>query len=423
MIVYRLSRGGQEENKQRVPENKQGSTVLTKLTHSGSHAVIADSECPLPVYLDCNASTPMEPAVLDAMMPWLTTEPGNAASHTHVYGQRAKQAVENARRQVAAVVDADPSEVIFTSGATESNNIAILGLEEYGRKTGQMHVVSTQIEHKAVLEPLGELERRGFSVTYVAPSVGGAVSACDVTSAVRGDTLLVSVMAANNETGVMQPIDAIADELRGTSVLLHSDAAQEVGKAHGRLSCDRVDLLSASGHKAYGPKGIGALIARRRDHGFPPVRPLCYGGGQERGLRAGTVPVALVVGLGEAASLALQQGAERERACWRFRDVLLRSLEGLDFVINGDQTLAQPHVLNLSFRGLDSDAVMLALRELVCLSNGSACTSESRSPSHVLRAMGRPKEAVRGAVRLSWCHLTDEPDWELVIEALRLLGS
>jgi cysteine desulfurase len=371
------------------------------------------------VYLDCNATTPIEPAVAEEVTRYLLEEFGNAGSRTHDYGLRAKKAVERAREQVAAVADAERDEIVFTSGATESNNLAILGLAQLGEESGRRHVVSTAIEHKAVLEPLESLTRRGFDVTLISPSRSGRVLAELVKGALRDDTLLVSVMHVNNETGVIQPIGEVADALEGHPAYFHVDAAQGFGKELEPLRRMRVDMISVSSHKLYGPKGVGALVVRRRGGKRIPLQPLMFGGGQERGLRPGTLPVPLIAGLGLAAELSVNNADKRAAVCSAYRAKVLKALEPLDPTINGDARHTAPHVLNLSFPGVDSEALMVALKGIVSVSNGSACTSQSYKPSHVLQAMGLEDEIVRGAVRLSWCHLTEGPDWDEVAEVIR----
>jgi cysteine desulfurase len=330
---------------------------------------------------------------------------GNAGS-PHEFGERAKQAVHEARDQIAAVVGARRHEVIFTSGATESNNLALLGLAAHGKATGRRHIVSTQIEHKAVLEPLGVLRRDGFEVTLVPPGPGGAVAAGDVLAAVRPDTLVVSVMHVNNETGVCQPIAEIAAGLPESGPLLHVDAAQGFGKQIEPLRHSRIDLISVSGHKIHGPQGIGALVARRRAGELPPLAPLLHGGGQEMGLRPGTLPVPLIAGLGLAARLALEESDSRAAACRRLRERLLASLAPLTVAVHGDPLLTLPHVLNVSFPGFDADQMIEMLHGVAAVSDGAACTSVCASASHVLAAMGVRSPELDGAVRLSWSHLT-----------------
>jgi len=367
-------------------------------------------------YLDCNATTPMEPAVGDAVLKYMTTEFGNAGSRTHEFGLRAKQAVQNARDKIAEMVAASREEVIFTSGATESNNLAILGLKTYGEQNAKKHIVSTQIEHKAVLEPLAILKKSGFDVTLVPPTKGGWVEADAIKDAVRDDTLLVSVMHVNNETGIIQPLAEIAERLATHQAYFHVDAAQGFGKDIPTLRHPRIDLISASAHKIYGPKGVGMLIVRRRAYQKVPLTALMYGGGQERGLRPGTLPVPLIVGFGVATELALKQAEKRANICRVFRDQVLEGLAPLKPVIHGDPARCLPHVINFSVDGLDSEAAMLALKGLVAISNGSACTSSNYTPSHVLKAMGETE--IQGALRMSWCHRTEQVNWAEIVKYL-----
>ena len=374
-----------------------------------------------PIYLDCNATTPIEPAVLEEMCRVWSEEPGNAGSRTHSYGLKAKKLVQAAREQVASVVKAEPDEVLFTSGATESNNLAVLGLAPYGIKTGRRHIVSTGIEHKAVLEPLEALEKRGFTVTLVAPSSSGAVTAESVMHALRPDTLLVSVMHVNNETGIRQPIDEIAALLQGHDAYFHVDAAQGFGKDLDALQKDRIDLIGVSSHKIFGPVGVGCLVTRRRGFSRVPLEPLAFGGGQERGLRHGTLPVPLIVGFGLAAALAERQNSVRRDLCLRIRASALDALKPLGIKLNGDQTLVTPHVLNFSVKDVDAEALMVVLKDLVAVSNGSACTSQSYMPSHVLTAMGLPEADIAGAIRVSWCHMTPDVDWKEIAQRISTL--
>ena len=375
-----------------------------------------------PVYLDHAATTPIDPRVRDIVMRFMTEEFGNAGSRTHEYGARAQQAVQHARDQVAAVVKAKRDEVFFTSGATESNNLAILGLAPHGEATGRRHLVTTAIEHKAVLEPMQALATRGFDVTFVPPTGGGWVDPDAIRAALRKDTLLVSVMHVNNETGVIQPIDDIAKLLSGHEAFFHVDAAQGFGKGKVSLEEPRIDLISVSAHKIYGPKGVGALVARRRGFGRVPLTPLMFGGGQERGVRPGTVPVPLVVGLGLAAELALREADKRRTGYERTRREVLEALAPLDPVVHGDSARAVPHILNMRFRGVDSEALMVAWKEWVSVSNGSACTSHRYEPSHVLAAMGLSAEAIQGAVRLSWGWERVDVEWGWLLDVVRRLG-
>lgn len=373
----------------------------------------------LPTYLDCNATTPLEPEVRDVLLHFLDTEFGNEGSRTHEYGARAKQAVQKARDQVAAVVAAKRDEVIFTSGATESNNLAILGLRHAGEEQGKKHIITTAIEHKAVLEPCDALERAGFEVTRVGVGAGGSVDTEAIRAVLRPDTLLVSVMQVNNETGIRQPLDDIADILKNHPAYFHSDAAQGFGKDLEPLRNPRIDLISISGHKIYAPKGIGALVMRRRGYERIPLQPLVYGGGQERGLRPGTLPVAMIAALGAAAEIAVRDNETRQQTCQRFQEKALKALSALEPRLTGNQALVMDHVLNISFPGLDSEALIVALKDLIAISNGSACTSSSYTPSHVLKAMGMSDDEANSCVRISWCHMTPEVDWEAVAERVR----
>lgn len=382
-------------------------TFASKYKHTGE-----------PVYLDCNATAPIEPAVREVVTRWIAEDMGNAGSRTHEYGLRAKRAVQAARDQVATVVGASADEVIFTSGATESNNLAILGIAPHGETCGRQHIISTAIEHKAVLEPLEVLEARGFSITLVPPDASGVVTAESIRQSLRPETVLVSVMQANNETGALQPLSDIAAALEEHDAFFHVDAAQGYGKDIEPLHNKRIDLISVSGHKIYGPFGIGALIARRRGFKRPPLNPLMHGGGQERGLRPGTLPVPLIVGLGVAAETAIRDHRLRRERCRTLRQEALAALEALDIRIHSDPNCTLPHVLNFSVPGIDSEAIMVALKDVAAVSNGSACTSQSYQPSHVLRAMGLSEAEVSGAVRISWCHMTPDFDWNSISDRI-----
>jgi cysteine desulfurase len=370
------------------------------------------------IYMDCAATTPILPLVRDEVLHYLEEDFGNAGSRTHDYGRRARAAVESARDRIAMVVGASRGDIVFTSGATESNNLALLGLAPHGHATGRKHIVSTAIEHHAVLEPLRELERRGFQIDWLVPDRDGAINAADVQKAIRPETLLVTVMQVNNETGVIQPIEEIASALQQTGVFLHVDAAQGFGKDIPALRNTRIDLISISGHKIHAPKGVGALVVRRRDNERPALESLMHGGGQERGLRPGTLPVHLIAGLGKAAELALEECDERARRCREFRERLLQGLAPLQPIFNGDLNRSVPHILNLSIPGVDAETVIEAWQDLVAISQGAACTSQTYTCSHVLGAMGLPGWQQDGAVRLSWCHLTPLPDCGAMVEAI-----
>ena len=374
-----------------------------------------------PVYLDCNATTPLDPRVLEVLTKHFSDEYGNEGSRTHLFGTNAKRAVQAARSQVANAVSAKAEEVTFTSGATESNNIAILGLQEASARNGKRHIITTSIEHKAVLEPLQELARRGFEVTHLPVGSGGRVDPEDLRASLRVDTLLVSIMHANNETGIVQPLDDLADVLGGHPAYFHTDASQTFGKEPRALKNPRIDLISVSGHKIFGPKGVGALICRKRGLERVPLAALTFGGGQERGLRAGTLPVPLIAALGEAAHLAIADEKDRRERCHKVRAEAESALASLGAVYTGDQAHCQAHVINVSIPGLDSEAFIVATKDLIAISNGSACTSSSYSPSHVLIAMGMSEAEATSCVRISWSHLTPDVDWHAVAERVASL--
>ena len=378
------------------------------------------SEDDLPVYLDCAATTPIDPRVLETVYHYMAVDFGNAGSHHHIYGSRAAKAVENAREAIAAVAGANADEVYFTSGATESNNIAILGLADAACEAGKRHIVTTAIEHKAILEPVARLKQQGFEVTYVEPTEGGWVRAQDVIDAVREDTYLVSVMHVNNETGVIQPLAAIADGIAAHPAYFHTDASQGFGKETEELT-PRIDLLSVSAHKLYGPKGIGAMIARRRRFARPPITPLIVGGGQERGLRSGTLPVHLCAGLGRACELMQSEHQSWREQCEATYGILASVLTSFTSAINGDPARSLPCILNCSFDDIDSEATMLGLKDTVSISNGSACTTAGSTPSHVLDAMGYDEQRIHSATRWSWSHLTPSIPSSAIHSALHQL--
>ena len=373
------------------------------------------------IYLDCNATTPAEPSVASVVVRFLEKDFGNAASPIHDYGVFALAAVEHARGQVAGVIKARRDEVIFTSGATESNNLAILGLAEAGTRRGRRHLITTAIEHKAVLEPFEELARLGFEVQILPVGADGRFDPQRLADALRPDTLLVSTMQVNNETGVLQPLTEVADILSDHDICWHVDAAQGFGKELEQLRHPRIDLISISGHKIYGPKGVGALVARKHDRQFPPLRPLMFGGGQEQGLRPGTLPVPLIAGLGEAAKLALRNNGERIAQCRAFREKALAIFSELGAEQNGAEEYTLPHVLNVSLPGINSELAIKALKRVIAVSSTSACTSHTHTPSHVLTAMGLSSEKVEQSIRLSWCHMTPDVDWSEVKTILRAL--
>lgn len=356
------------------------------------------------VYLDYNASTPLDSRVLEVMIDVYKNKYGNADSRTHDYGEAARQIVENSRQKVAALLGVKKDEVFFTSGATESDNISILGLQKYAEKTGKKHIVTTAIEHKAVLEPLSELEAKGYEVTYIKPNISGKVNADELLSKVREDTLLVSVMHVNNETGIIQPVDVIGEELTNTDTLFHIDAAQSCGKLVEELQKVKYNMLSTSAHKMYGPQGIGALVLRKKRYKLPPVCSIIHGGNQEHGIRPGTVPTALIAGFGKACEIASDEYKYNIKSYLKIKSYIINALEssGVKYRINGDMTFAMPNTLNLSFKDVNSEALMLATKQYCSVSNGSACNSHSYKPSHVLTAMGLSDDIIESSIRVSW---------------------
>lgn len=371
------------------------------------------------IYLDYNATSPIDPRVRDEVNRCFMEEFGNAGS-PHEFGIRAKQIVNIARDRIARVVNARIHEVIFTSGATESNNLALLGMSAHGLVHGKRHIVTTQIEHKAVLEPIAVLKSRGFEISYIAPNSAGAVDCLQVLDAVRPDTLLVSVMHVNNETGMIQPIDKIADGLeKKKGVFLHVDAAQSFGKTSHALAHPRIDLIGISSHKINGPAGVGALVSRKRGAECVPLEPIMYGGGQELGLRPGTLPVAMISGFGLAAELARLEESTRRQVCEELRDVVLKELAPLNPVIHGDISNALAHVLCLSFPQWDADSVIEELAGVAAVSTGSACTSICATASHVLSSMKVRQPELDGAVRLSWGYQTDRTQLKQAMETIR----
>lgn len=372
------------------------------------------------VYLDYNASAPIDERVLEVMFDVYKNDIGNADSRTHEFGENARNIVEDARKQVASLIGVKLDEVFFTSGATESNNIAIMGLSEYAGNTGKKHIITTAIEHKTVLETVKHLKTEGFDVEIVSPDITGKVSSVDILSRVREDTLLVSVMHVNNETGIIQPVDEIGKELQKKGVLFHVDATQSCGKLVDEIRNLEYDMLSFSAHKLRGPQGIGALVLKKRAYKLPPVKQITYGGQQEHGLRPGTIPVALVAGCGAACELAEK---EYKKNAVLTADIKKHVLEliaasGIDYHINGDQNHCIASTLNFCIDGVMSEALMISTKQYCGVSNGSACTSKSYSPSYVLVAMGIPTEQIECSIRISWGADTDEKKLLKSIEKL-----
>lgn len=370
----------------------------------------------LPIYLDYSATTPVDPRVAEAMIPYLTEKFGNPASRSHAFGWEAEQAVENAREEVAKLVNCDPKEIIWTSGATESNNLAIKGAAHFYQSKGK-HLITVKTEHKAVIDTMRELERQGFEVTYLAPEENGLLDLEKFKAAVRPDTLLASVMLVNNEIGVIQDVAAIGEICRGKGVIFHVDAAQATGKVAIDLQNLKVDLMSFSAHKTYGPKGIGALFVRRK----PRIRleAQMHGGGHERGFRSGTLPTHQIVGMGEAFRIAREEmGAENERI-HHLRDKLLNGLKEIEEIyVNGDLERRVPHNLNISFNFVEGESLMMAVKDLA-VSSGSACTSASLEPSYVLKALGRSDELAHSSIRFSIGRFTTEEEIDYAVELLK----
>ena len=360
------------------------------------------------IYLDCNATTPIEKEVNERIAHFLVEDFGNEGSHTHEHGMRARKAVEEARDEIGKVLSVTRNEIIFTSGATESNNLAILGLKEFGLKNNKKHIISSVIEHKAVLEPLEELKKEGFEIDLIPCEQDGRIDRNKITKKVRPDTLLVSLMHVNNETGIKQPIQELCESLKDKDCFFHVDAAQGFGKDIETLRNKRIDLISISGHKIYGPKGIGALITKLRNFEKPPLKPLFFGGGQEHKLRPGTLPVHLIAGLGEASKIALRDIKKRKELNNKIFDQVKELINAIAGKINGDPKHLLGNCINFSIPKVDAEAFMLSTKDLIAISNGSACTSTTYEPSHVIKAITEDKDRIRGAIRISWCHLTEE---------------
>jgi cysteine desulfurase len=369
-----------------------------------------------PIYLDFAATTPVDERVVAKMIPYLARQFGNPASRSHSYGWQAEEAVETARAEVAALVNADPKEIVWTSGATESNNLAIKGAARFYSRKGK-HLITCKTEHKAVLDSFRELEREGFEVTYLDPRADGLLDLDRFEQALRPGTILASIMHVNNEIGVIQDIAAIGALCRKGGVLLHVDAAQSTGKVDIDLAKLPVDLMSFSAHKSYGPKGIGALYVRRK----PRVRiePQIHGGGHERGMRSGTLPVHQIVGMGAAFRIAREEMARETARIRRLRDRLLRGLNEIDEVyVNGSLEQRVAHNLNVSFAFVEGESLMMAIRDLA-VSSGSACTSASLEPSYVLRAIGRPDELAHSSIRFSLGRTTTEAEIDRAVALVK----
>ncbi|KAL8697813.1 MAG: hypothetical protein Q9201_006913 [Fulgogasparrea decipioides] len=371
-----------------------------------------------PIYLDMQATTPTDPRVLDAMLPFLTGLYGNPHSRTHAYGWETEKAAEQARQYVADLIGANPKEIIFTSGATESNNMSIKGVARFfGRSGKKKHIITTQTEHKCVLDSCRHLQEDGFEVTYLPVQNNGIVDLKDLEAAIRPDTALVSIMTVNNEIGVIQPMKEIGQLCRSRKVFFHTDAAQAVGKIPINVDEWNVDLMSISAHKIYGPKGIGACYVRRR----PRVRlePIISGGGQERGLRSGTLAPPLVVGFGEACRIAKEEMEYDSRRIRALSDRLLSGLLSMEHTSqNGDPERHYPGCVNVSFAYVEGESLLMALKD-IALSSGSACTSASLEPSYVLRALGNSDESAHSSIRFGMGRFTTDSEIDYVLRAVK----
>jgi cysteine desulfurase len=370
----------------------------------------------LPIYMDYSATTPIDPRVVDKMIPYLREQFGNPASRSHQYGWDAERAVEEARENVAALVNCDPREIIWTSGATESDNLAIKGAAHFYKSKGK-HIITVKTEHKAVLDTTRELEREGYEVTYLDVKDDGLIDLDKFQAAIRPDTILVSVMSVNNEIGVIQDIEAIGEITRAKGIIFHVDAAQATGKITIDLQKLKVDLMSFSAHKTYGPKGIGALYVRRK----PRVRieAQMHGGGHERGMRSGTLATHQIVGMGEAFRIAREEMATENERIRMLRDRLLKGLQDMEETyVNGDMEKRVPHNLNISFNFVEGESLIMAVKD-VAVSSGSACTSASLEPSYVLRALGRNDELAHSSIRFTVGRFTTEQDVDYVINLLK----
>jgi len=369
-----------------------------------------------PIYMDYSATTPIDPRVADKMIPYLREQFGNPASRSHMYGWTAEAAVEEARAEVAKLVGADPREIIWTSGATESNNLALKGAAHFYKTKGK-HIITVKTEHKAVLDTVRELERQGFEATYLEPQDNGLITVEQLEAAIRPDTILVSVMLVNNEIGVIQPIEELAAVTRARGIIFHSDAAQATGKVTIDLANSKVDLMTFTAHKTYGPKGIGALYVRRK----PRVRleAQMHGGGHERGLRSGTLPTHQIVGMGEAFRLAREEMDTEITRIKALRDRLAKGLQEIEEVyINGDMDHRVPHNLNVSFNYVEGESLIMAIKD-IAVSSGSACTSASLEPSYVLRALGRSDELAHSSIRFTIGRFSTEADIDFAVELLK----
>jgi cysteine desulfurase len=380
------------------------------------NARTTDGQLKFPIYLDYSATTPVDPRVAQKMIPYLTEQFGNPASRSHAFGWDAERAVEEAREHVAALLNADPKEIVWTSGATEGNNLAIKGSANFNKGKGK-HIITQKTEHKAVLDTVRELERQGFEATYLDPEPNGIVDLKKLEAALRPDTILVSIMMVNNEIGVIQPIAEIGELCRAKGIVFHCDAVQAAGKIPIDLQKLKIDLLTVTAHKVYGPKGIGALYVRRK----PRVRiePQIHGGGHERGFRSGTLATHQIVGMGEAFRVAKEEMATENERIRFLRDKLLKGINEIEEVyVNGDLERRIPGNLNVSFNFVEGESLIMAIKD-VAVSSGSACTSASLEPSYVLRALGRSDELAHSSIRFTLGRFTTEEEIDYTVDLIK----
>lgn len=373
------------------------------------------------IYLDYNASAPIEERVLERMIDVYRSHYGNADSRTHIFGTEAKEIVTTSRKAIADILGVDSTDVFFTSGSTESNNMAIVGLLDYALESGRNHFITTSIEHKSVLEAMKYLQEKGCSVDFVSPDSSGRIRPEQILDLVTEKTLLVSMMHVNSETGIIQPIEEVGEALSKTKTYFHIDATQGFGKLNQSLRKAKYNMLSITAHKLGGPQGVGAFVLRRdKTYRRPPVKQLMYGGQQERGYRPGTTPVALVAGFALAAEICDQESAMHAEKCQNIKNSFLNAISGLNYTINGDQNYCLPSTINISFHGVDAEGIFLAIKEDYAFSNGSACNSGSHAPSYVLTAMGLDENRISEAIRVSWNYNT-QVDFTSLIDYVKAI--
>ena len=374
-------------------------------------------------YLDYNATTPVSKKTADFMLQYLTNDYGNAGSRTHQTGSKAKKIVIESRETIASLFDADFSEIIFTSGATESNNLAIFGLKKYALENNKNHIITSQIEHKAILDPLKEMESQGYKVTYIQPSRSGGISTSKIIDAISDKTFLVSIMHANNETGVINNINEIFSQVKDKDheIITHSDMAQTFAKTNLDFSSKNIDMASISAHKFFGPKGIGALLTRKNNGKSLSLNPIMYGGGQEKGIRPGTLPVHLIAGMAHAAKESNNNCEAWSESCNQIKSSAMKAFEKLDTNIYGDFKSTLPNTLSISFSDIHAEALIICLKELAEISTGSACTSASYTPSHVLTSMGLSENEATRVVRFSWGPNTSKEIWDKIANKIETL--